>query len=1117
MKYSRTALGFGLLVAFLAARPALAQADVSEPLQAADAQLLEEIKQVVEDFDRQTQAYREQVHGLVERQYQERRDSLHERYERAIRDLETEESQRRTKAIARFEAFLQSYPDDPTYTPDAMFRLSELYYERSYEEYLAAMKAFDLASKAFEKGEIDDEPVMPMEHFEPSIGLYQKLINDFPQYRLIDGAYYLLGYCLGEQGELESSVQTFQELTQRFPKSSFLVESWMRIGEYYFDSDQLEPAVDAYTHVVTDGVGSKFYDKGLYKLAWTHYRLDMFPEAIGEFLTLIDYADEEKKKGNMGAQALRPESVQYVAISFADERWDRGIGYNFELDETGEQMVDFAVQYFDARGPKPYLAEIMERLGNILFDSAKYPGAVKALAYALDQAPMAPGAPRIQQKVVEAWERARNFEKAAAARGVLFERYAEGSEWFEANKDDPEALRTARDLTRNSLYVAAIFHHQQAQQFWNDQRLDLAKQSYERAAQGYQRYLDRYPNDKQAYELRYYLADCYFYSLDFMRAADAYKTVRDASAGDKYRSDAALGLLYSLDEEIKRLEKAGKLESRKVLAGASDDGSLPAADEIPEIRRRYVDACDSLVKVAPSNEKVPVFAYKAAEIFYVFHHYDEANKRFNEIIERYPDQEVAKFAANLIIEYLMAKKDWVAVEQFAQLVQQRKVGDLDSYKKFEVGALFNKASQYNSEGEKLLAEGKVKAGNAKLEAAAAEYVRLVSENPQHEFADKALFNAAVAYERVRRFDSAAKLYERVFREYPKSALAGKALFLVALKSEQAFDFDKAINSYLKLVKDYKDSPDRADALFNAALALENTQQYERAAKEYERYASLFAKREDAPETFYRAAIVHEKRGDMVAMVRTLSKFIRRYRADAQQSNRIIEALVKLAVYYDEQGKAKEARDYYQKALDTFSKRKLATASSAGYWAAKARFSLVEKDLRRYEKMTISGNGKQQQKGLKKKAEKLKTLENKYREVLNYKQIEWSLASLYRLGYLYENLAETMLKAECPKDIKRMGQEYCDEYAVLLEDQASALEEKIVPAYELAYREAIKAKVINPWTKKTLESLNKYRKNEYPIDKEPLRSFVPNQNAGDGLLVPDEIKARANAGRRMEGK
>jgi TolA-binding protein len=52
----------------------------------------------------------------------------------------------------------------------------------------------------------------------------------------------------------------------------------------------------------------------------------------------------------------------------------------------------------------------------------------------------------------------------------------------------------------------------------------------------------------------------------------------------------------------------------------------------------------------------------------------------------------------------------------------------------------------------------------------------VAKAPDHPDADKALHNAALAYEIGQRFDSAMKLYERIVTEYPESEFVGKCLF-----------------------------------------------------------------------------------------------------------------------------------------------------------------------------------------------------------------------------------------------------------------------------------------------------------------------------------------------------
>jgi TolA-binding protein len=88
-----------------------------------------ELEESVRRWDEEARAFRGEVAATIQKQFDERRRFLSDNYEQAIRDLETLERNEREAAIVRFEEFLGRYPDDAQYTPDAMFRLAELYYE----------------------------------------------------------------------------------------------------------------------------------------------------------------------------------------------------------------------------------------------------------------------------------------------------------------------------------------------------------------------------------------------------------------------------------------------------------------------------------------------------------------------------------------------------------------------------------------------------------------------------------------------------------------------------------------------------------------------------------------------------------------------------------------------------------------------------------------------------------------------------------------------------------------------------------------------------------------------------------------------------------------------------
>jgi len=62
----------------------------------------------------------------------------------------------------------------------------------------------------------------------------------------------------------------------------------------------------------------------------------------------------------------------------------------------------------------------------------------------------------------------------------------------------------------------------------------------------------------------------------------------------------------------------------------------------------------------------------------------------------------------------------------------------------------------------------------------------------------------------------------------------------------------------------------------------------------------------------------------------------------------------------------------------------------------------------------------------------------------------------------------------------------------------ALEDKAVESYVATLGEARKNHLSNEWTKKTLESLNRFRPQEYPVLKDPKGAFTTE------ILYPTEM-------------
>ncbi|KFE61912.1 tetratricopeptide repeat protein [Hyalangium minutum] len=1054
-------------------------------------------------YEEEARDFRREVQLLVERKYEEKRNGLAASYEKVIGELEIKERKERLDAIVRFEEFLHRYPREPRYSPDVMFRLAELYYERSSDEHLTAMREHEEKLKSLP--ESAEPPPEPQVNFGPSIALYLRLINDFRDYRFNDAAWYLLGYCYEKQNQFDESRATYEELIATYPKSRFATEAWVRIGEYWFDNysdpTALEQAANAYEHATQDKSHS-LYDKALYKLGWTYYRMDRFADAVERFLMLADFYEEQKQaQGDEGGGGdLREEALQYVAVSLADGTWG-GLARAQEI--------------FAQRGARPYEAEIYRRLGNIYFDQTNHAAAIEAYRLVLAKEPFATDAPQIQQKLVQAYERDRKMSESYAEAEKLANDYAPGSAWYEKNQSNPDALAAADALAEKSLYTSALFHHQQALTFKKEGKLEQAYLGFQVAARAYGAYLTRFPNTKSSYEMRFYYAECLFNSAQFVLAAKNYEEVRDSRLDDKYRSDAAFTAVLALQKQLEADLKAGTVKELKPLRSAerpADEVVQPIP--LAESETRLISASDVYVKLLPTDEKSPGIAYKAAELYYAHNDFPEARRRFEQIVKSYPKNEVAKFATNLIVESFLIDKDWASVEDVAgRLASNKEVIDpsSDLYKslvKFKLGGRFKLAQQLMDQG--------------KYEEAAKKYILLVDEEPRHEFADKALNNAAVCYENSLRFDSALKLYERIYREYPSSTLADAALFRVALNSEKSYDFDKAVVSYQKLVKDYPASKDREAALYNAANLLEGQQRYPEAAAAFMRYADLFPNSEDAPKNQFRAALIYEKQEDWRGQIRALTAFIEKFSRKPTQSELVVDAKRRIGDAHKKLNNVREAEKAWASAADEFDRRKLKQETSplAAEAASYCRFQLAELELEKFDKLKIGGTGKALERSFVAKRAGVKAVNEAYAKVYPYKNLEWTLAALYRRGYALERFATTLIETPVPPDVKRLGEEAVVAYQDQLAQQTATLEDAAVESYSATIQEARKNRLSNVWTRRTLEALNRFRPKEYPVLKEPKQAISSDAVYPEGLvgtlLGPERPGTESEAPQKLTG-
>lgn len=1057
-----------------------------------DPRLLE-LYEAKKRFEEAAAEYRGDIHELITGQYLTRRQSLSDGYDKELSGKQKSEEELRNIAISYFSKFVDDYPNEPQYTPGALYRLAELYFERDNIIYLAKDAEYNYNLELVDKGLIPADQVgdLPTPDYTATILTFQKLVDTFPDYENLDGALYLQGYCLGEMGDTEQSLARFQVLVERFPNSRFAPEAHLRFGEAKFAQYKYDEAIREYESVVKMGEGP-YYDKALYKLAWSHYRRGLkvatpnptlatqdFIDSIKGFKTLLDYNAAGK-----GGDVLKQEAMQYLEIDLAED-WN-GDGLADWLSDPAQRPIERTKRYLDPA--QPYTQQVIVGTADNLFTQQYREEAIELYRYAVDLYPTNPQNPNLLAKVVEALERDGKGDEALKVREEIGRRFGKDSEW--ALAQDEAVREAAENLAEDALIRSATKHHERGQNIraeWEATQdpalLKVWQEEYRLAADLYKSYLKDFGTSENAYELGFYLAECLFYSSRFDEAAAQYEKIRDSNTNDLYFEDAAYSAIVSLENEAKLKSDSGEIPIRtSPPSKAAGEGPEEFPELIVRLQKNRDFFIDKITVPCSPDIKMSQIRYAAALTYLNYGQFEEARKRFDGIIADYPRDQLALDSAKLLVDSYRLEGDLNGQKQAADKYFALSLGPMGTTgdpavqdQKFAVD--YQYALQLFKE--------------EKYDQAAELLVSLIERRPDWELKTKAMNDAAVSFERAKRYDSATKYYEKIYKEFPDSEFAPNAVYRVGINASRFFEFDKAVNAYLLLLNKYKakfDEESLLGALLEVAQIKENNREYADSAKYYEKAHDDFLNTKvskgnwDPAAALFKAAEVRQKGALYDPAIKTYNRYIGIYN-DKAHSERILQANFKIAEIWIARGKRSEALKAYRATADAFDFLVVAPGTPGADYAAQAAVELAEDERKAYEAIALKiKDPKKAEKAITAKINALKALKTKYESIIaKYKSPGWSLAATYRIGFLYEHLAAAFYASNPFKE----GTVEYDDYQISIEQFAIKNEDEAVKYYEAVYNKGKELKVENEWTKLALTKLNKFKgSQQYPLPKPP---------------------------------
>lgn len=1081
---------------------------VLTPPEASVSAELRDFQRALNAYRAETEEFQEDLDRLIETEYESRRNQIQESYDWRIENARAEERELRSNAIGQLEAFIAAYPDSEPATPDALLRLAQLTFEQETEAFLLADDEYTEALGLHDSGQIPDLPEQPLRDFTQTASVCRQLITAFPVYRQVDGAHYLLGYVSLVMGLDDDAVEVFSDLVSWFPDSEFATEAWLRLGEVYFDRNDYQTAVAAYRRASAD-VENRLFDEALFKLGWSFYLSNQYAESLETFTRLVEHYDSG---GGQMSGALRQEAVRYTALILAEEDWD--------MDGIPDPEGGLARLGGLLTGEVDWELEVADQIVDVWLELDLFGQAAGLLGHILHVWPNDSSSPARHARLGQSLFRLGEVEQAVETQRVIATLYRRDSDFVRLleQQGDILAIYEAENTARQALLELARSCEGEGQILRAQARVTLdpetdarAVEQFECAANTYEEFLAWYGDDSGSYEARFHYAQSLYEGYRFVEAAAAYTVIRDWPGVDTYQELAGCQVAKSLEAEIERRVELEELPPHALPTfdapyGPEEDGHvsqlLPIP--IPELTVELVEAYDQYVALALADVDLfsgqARFAYLAAMVHFNHRNFDEAQARLQRIVENpnYRCLADVRHAAQMLVDSYLLHGDLDNAATWTEFARLMDFDDCPGIVDWEEDVAQYQEGMQETQDYVAFLEAASLFDQGHYQAAADGFLRIAERTPTRTYAAEALFHAGLALERALDHSGAVRAYEQFLEEFADLDRVEAVVTRLAEIHADLFDFENATNYYAILAGLSEDVEHVQRALLEQARLHEYLNQLDLSAAAYLELAERFPEQLDAPWALYRAGRLFERAGEYVAMQNAWSLLRINYGGETDESlidAMVIDTLARTAGYYTTiERDAVTAAEYYQEVLHEFAARN-ATDPDSIYSAAQAQFELAEMSFDTWNSGSISGSIGERRTALGQMfIEDVPNLVNAYAEVYEIGSSEWTVAAYVMIGHVYLAYADKLYSA-CIGELDCGFRDELEETISRCED--AAIEHWIV-AIEVAGRDGL----VNEWTERANQALNRFLGDDYPIFYEEAEHLQQDHVTPLPLLLPD---------------
>jgi tetratricopeptide (TPR) repeat protein len=649
--------------------------------------------------------------------------------------------------------------------------------------------------------------------YQAAIVRYQDFLRTYPADPANDRVLYQLARAYDQTGALELELSTLDRLVRDYPNAAMRLEAQFRQGELLFSAQRFDAAEKAYATVLAAGSVNPYFDRAMYMQGWSQFKQGRLDDALLSFFAVLDI----KLGDGSGTDGLEAQS----SLSRADRELVEDTLRVTSLSLTNLQGAESIPAFITSDKRRGYEYLVYQQLGEFYLSKDRVKDTADTFGQFARRNPLHTQTPLLQARVIGIYEQSGFANLALDAKKEYVAHYGVQSEYRRAS---PQAWETAQPLVKTHLAELARHFHASAQKSHNTQ-------DYQEAVHWYRLYLASFPNDPEAAQNNFLLAELLFEDGRFEAAALDYEKAAYGYAPHPKRADAGYAALLSYAQQFKTVDGAAlaTLQRASVASALRFANAFPGDSRVGEV---LADAADRLYRL-PDGEQATMVAQR--------------------VIDLSPAAGVAqrRVAWTVLAHTAFEHNSFDRAEQFYGEVVKL-TPDTDPARKDLVERL---AASIYKQGELARADGRAR-------DAVAHFARVGSTAPQSSIRASAQYDSAAVLLAMKDWQAAQSTLEDFRQRFPTHPLTQEVGAKLAVVYVERGQWANAAVEFEHMAASSKDPGMVRDAQWQAAELYGKAGKQAAAMKAYERYLAHNPQPlEPATEARYRLAVMAHEDGN----------------------------------------------------------------------------------------------------------------------------------------------------------------------------------------------------------------------------------------------------------------